>query len=290
MKQALVDIEDSRFYEHKGVDVQGTVRALITNVASGTVREGGSTLTQQLVKQTLLQTATTRRAHRGTEQTAASVSRKLKEARLALALEQQYSKDEILTKYLNIVYFGEGAYGIEAAAHRYFSTPAAKLTLPQAAMLAGLVQSPSGDDPIANPENAMARRNQVLERMKTLGHITGQEAATSRPTQVKVKPRRLAAERLHRRRPGRVLLLLRARLPHRQARAHPEPARHRRPDDPDDARPGAAALVGPGRAEQRADGRPVRRGSRRCRARHRARAGDERQPPATAATARPASR
>src|SRR3954466_7570696 len=105
MKQAIVDIEDSRFYEHNGLDVQGTLRALMKNVAAGGVQEGGSTLTQQLVKQTLLQTASTPEEQQAaTEQT---VGRKLKEARLALALEKAYSKDEILTRYLNIVYFGE---------------------------------------------------------------------------------------------------------------------------------------------------------------------------------------
>src|SRR5687768_14384958 len=150
MKQALVDIEDSRFYDHNGLDVQGTARALMKNLAAGSVQEGGSTLTQQLVKQTLLQTATT-----SVERTAAieqegvsGVSRKLREARLALALEETYSKDEILTRYLNIVYFGQGAYGIQAAAKRYFSVTAEDLNLPQAAMLAGLVQSPGEDDPI----------------------------------------------------------------------------------------------------------------------------------------------
>ena len=93
------------------------------------------------------------------------MARKLREARLALALEETYSKDEILTRYLNIVYFGQGAYGIQAAAQKYFSVNAIDLTLPQAAMLAGLVQSPTNDDPIDNPENAQIRRNQVLERM-----------------------------------------------------------------------------------------------------------------------------
>ncbi len=151
MKQALVDIEDSRFYDHNGLDIQGTLRALLTNVAAGTVREGGSTLTQQLVKQTLLETATTPE-----EQAAAteeSVARKLREARLALALEEKYTKDEILTRYLNIVYFGHGAYGIEAASRIYFSVHAADLTLPQATMLAGLVQSPANDDPaVGDPD------------------------------------------------------------------------------------------------------------------------------------------
>src|SRR3712207_4543100 len=106
MKQALVAIEDSRFEEHNGLDVQGTLRALATNVAAGSVREGGSTLTQQLVKQTLAQTADT--AEERQEATEESVGRKLREARMALALEEEYSKDEILTRYLNLVYFGQG--------------------------------------------------------------------------------------------------------------------------------------------------------------------------------------
>jgi membrane peptidoglycan carboxypeptidase len=173
MKQALVDIEDSRFYEHNGLDVQGTLRALVTNVAAGSVREGGSTLTQQLVKQTLLQTADTPEERQAaTEQTP---GRKLREARLALGLEEEFSKDEILTRYLNIVYFGQGAYGIQAAAQRYFSVNAADLNLVQAAMLAGLVQSPANDDPITNPENAKTRRDQVLNRMHALGHLSDQE-------------------------------------------------------------------------------------------------------------------
>jgi membrane peptidoglycan carboxypeptidase len=171
MKQAIVDIEDSRFYEHNGLDVQGTLRALAKNLAAGGVEEGGSTLTQQLVKQTLLQTAeTTEEQNAATEQ---SVGRKLREARLALALEETYSKDEILTRYLNIAYFGHSAYGIQAAARTYFSVNAVDLTLPQAAVLAGLVQSPANDDPISNPENAQARRNQVLQRMYDLGHGGG---------------------------------------------------------------------------------------------------------------------
>ena len=139
-------------------------------MAAGSVQEGGSTLTQQLVKQTLLQTADTpEERSAATEQT---LGRKLREARLALSLEQQYSKSDILTRYLNIVYFGHGAYGIQAAPQKYFSVNAIDLTLPQAAMLAGLVQSPTNDDPINHPVNAQIRRNQVLARMLTLGHIT----------------------------------------------------------------------------------------------------------------------
>ncbi len=175
MKQALVDIEDSRFYSHNGLDVQGTMRALVTNLAAGGVQEGGSTLTQQLVKQTLLQTASTPEARAAaTEQ---SIGRKLREARLALALEETYSKDEILTRYLNIAYFGAGAYGIQAASQRYFSVAAADLNLAQASVLAGLVQSPTNDDPLQDPAAAQARRDQVLNRMHTLGHITDQELA-----------------------------------------------------------------------------------------------------------------
>src|SRR5215211_7637389 len=173
MKQALVDIEDSRFYEHNGLDVQGTLRALAKNVAAGEVEEGGSTLTQQLVKQTLLQTAESPEEQQAAKEQ--TVGRKLREARLALALEETYSKDEILSRYLNIVYFGEGAYGIQAAAQKYFSVNAWDLNLAQAAMLAGLVQSPTNDDPLANPENAVTRRNQVLQRMFDLEHITEPE-------------------------------------------------------------------------------------------------------------------
>jgi membrane peptidoglycan carboxypeptidase len=186
MVQALVDIEDSRFYEHHGLDVEGTARALFRNVLAGAVVEGGSTITQQLVKQTLLQSAAT-----GVERQAAteeSVGRKLREARLALALEEQYSKSEILTRYLNIVYFGRGAYGIQAAAWRYFSVNAIDLTLPQAAMLAGLVQTPGNDDPILNPTAAFERRNQVLARMHALGHVTDAELAEISPQPVAVVP------------------------------------------------------------------------------------------------------
>ncbi len=190
MKQALVDIEDSRFYLHNGLDVEGTMRALVKNVAAGEVQEGGSTITQQLVKQTLLQAADTEeeRAAAVEQNGVEGLSRKLREARLALALEETYSKDEILTRYLNIVYFGQGAYGIQAAAKRYFSVTAEDLNLPQAAMLAGLVQSPGEDDPIANPEQALLRRDQVLTRMHTLGHISDEELAATLETPVEVKP------------------------------------------------------------------------------------------------------
>jgi len=181
MKEAMVAIEDARFYDHGGLDVQGTLRAVLTNLAAGGVQEGGSTLTQQLVKQTLLQTAPTP-AERvaATEQT---LGRKLREARIALALEDEYSKDELLTRYLNIVYYGQNAYGIQPAARAFFGVDASALTLTQAALLAGLVQSPSDDDPFTNPEGATIRRNQVLARMAEQGYITpvDRDAALAAP-------------------------------------------------------------------------------------------------------------
>ena len=186
MKQAIIDIEDSRFYDHHGVDLEGTARALARNVLAGSVLEGGSTITQQLVKQSLLEAATT--AEERLAATEQSVGRKLREARLALAMEERYSKEEILTRYLNLVYFGRGAYGIQAAAQRYFSVNALDLTLPQAAMLAGLVRTPANDDPITNPEGARLRRNQVLDRMVQLGHADAAEVAAIAAGPVAVAP------------------------------------------------------------------------------------------------------
>jgi membrane peptidoglycan carboxypeptidase len=186
MKQALVDIEDSRFYEHRGLDVEGTARALVRNLVAGAVEQGGSTITQQLVKQTRLQSATTPEERLAA--TEESVGRKLREARLALTLEKQYSKEEILTRYLNLVYFGQGAYGVQAAAQRYFGVDAAALTLPQAAMLAGLVQTPTNDDPVSNPDRARERRDQVLRRMHDLGHITDEQLAEFAGQPVEVNP------------------------------------------------------------------------------------------------------
>ncbi|SDM95352.1 Membrane carboxypeptidase (penicillin-binding protein) [Geodermatophilus siccatus] len=186
MKQAMVAIEDARFYEHHGLDVQGTARALVTNIAAGGVQEGGSTLTQQLVKQTLLQTADTPEERRAaTEQT---LGRKLREARLALALEDTYAKDELLTRYLNIVYFGRNAYGVQPAAQAFFGVDAAALTLPQAALLAGLAQSPTQDDPFTNPEAATARRNEVLSRMAEQGRVSPADAAAAQAAPLGLAP------------------------------------------------------------------------------------------------------
>jgi penicillin-binding protein 1A len=158
-RDAVLAIEDDGFYEHGAVDAFSILRAALANLQAGKVVQGGSTITQQLVKK---KTAV------GEEQTFA---RKFKEAQAAIQLERQYSKDQILELYLNEVYFGHGAYGIQAASEYYFAKPAKDLTLPQAALLAGLIQSPATWDPIRHKDAAVIRRNQVLSRMLDLGWI-----------------------------------------------------------------------------------------------------------------------
>ncbi|MFC5995955.1 transglycosylase domain-containing protein [Pseudonocardia hispaniensis] len=175
MKAAIVAIEDRRFYQHQGVDWQGTIRAVVANSASGDVVQGASTLSQQYVKNYMLYVEARTEAERlkATEQTPA---RKLKEARIALQLERSLSKEEILTRYLNIVYWGNGAYGIAAAARTYFGTTPDKLTVPQAALLAGMVRSTSGFDPVAHPQAALERRNLVIAQMHEQGMINNAQA------------------------------------------------------------------------------------------------------------------
>ncbi len=165
MKAAIIAIEDRRFYQHNGVDWQGTLRAVIANSASGDVVQGASTLTQQYVKNYFLYVEAKTRTERlkATEQTPA---RKLKEAQIALQLERSLSKEEILTRYLNIVSFGNGAAGIASAARTYFNTTTDLLTVPQAALLAGMVQSTAATDPVTRPEAALARRNIVIAQMR----------------------------------------------------------------------------------------------------------------------------
>ncbi|HEX8164407.1 MAG TPA: transglycosylase domain-containing protein, partial [Beijerinckiaceae bacterium] len=165
LPKAFVAIEDRRFYDHFGVDPVGIARALMRNLTSRGVAQGGSTLTQQLAKNLFLTQ----------ERTA---SRKIQEAILAFWLERNYSKDQILELYLNRVYFGAGAYGVEAAAQRYFSKPAREVTLSEAAVLAGLVQAPSRLAPNRNPDAARARGALVLAAMGELNFIT--------PAQIKV--------------------------------------------------------------------------------------------------------
>ncbi len=180
MVKAIVAIEDYRFYQHGALDVRGTVRALVTNSASSSVQQGGSSLTQQLVKLSLLNAADTKAEQRAaTEQTYA---RKLRELRYAVALEQKHSKDWILERYLNTAYFGDGAYGIQAAAKHFFDVNASELDLRQSATLAGLVQNPSTYDPTNAPERALERRNVVLDRMAELGVVKDRAARRTKKT------------------------------------------------------------------------------------------------------------
>jgi len=175
MREAQVAIEDHRFYEHGGIDLQGTVRAVISNLRTGTA-VGASSLTQQYVKISLQYNALSQ----GDEKAAAEAvrkdyMRKLKELKYAITLEKKLTKDQILEGYLNLVYYGDRAYGVEAAAQHYFSVPASKLSLSQAALLAGLTQNPGTTDPVNNPKRAIARRNVVLDRMHELGRITDKQ-------------------------------------------------------------------------------------------------------------------
>ncbi len=186
VRSAVVAIEDARFFEHDGVDGRGLFRALVRNLAAGEVVQGGSTLTQQLVKQLRLQTAEDTGDR--TAATEESIGRKLREAQLALAMEQQYTKDEILTRYLNTVYFGRGAYGIAAAADTWFATTADRLTLAQSAALAAIVNSPAGYDLVDRPVEAQQRRDRVLDRMAALGLAGRAEAAVARAEPLGVTP------------------------------------------------------------------------------------------------------
>lgn len=164
MKLAIVSIEDRRFADHDGVDWQGTMRAFLTNTSSGEVQQGASTLDQQYVKNyQLLVVAKTDAERRSAIET--TPARKLREIRMALTLDKKLTKDEILTRYLNIVPFGNSSYGIEDAAQTYFGVPASQLDLTQSAMLAGMVQSSSKLNPYTNPKGVLERRNTVLETM-----------------------------------------------------------------------------------------------------------------------------
>ncbi|HEX6456617.1 MAG TPA: transglycosylase domain-containing protein [Solirubrobacterales bacterium] len=190
MKNAVVAIEDARFYEHNGVDFRGIGRALLSDLISQSAQQGASTITEQFVKNAL------------EAEGSRTVLEKFREAALAYRLEKHWSKEKILTEYLNTIYFGEGAYGIEAAARTYFGaahpgcgTPtescASVLEPWEAATLAGIIASPSAFDPKAFPENALGRRNLVLEKMEQQGYISeaqmieGQEKALPAPSAIK---------------------------------------------------------------------------------------------------------
>jgi penicillin-binding protein 1A len=159
VQKAVVAIEDQRFWSHRGIDLKALLRAAYANVTSGAIVEGGSTITQQYVKNRYLEPERT-------------LGRKIKEAALAWQLEEDASKRQILAKYLNTVYFGQGAYGIQRAARKFFSVPASDLTLPQSALLAGLIAGPERWDPIESPDAAVERRDLVLTQMLDLGMIS----------------------------------------------------------------------------------------------------------------------
>ncbi|MFF5109641.1 transglycosylase domain-containing protein [Streptosporangium sp. NPDC000509] len=192
MKTAIISIEDYRFYQHGAIDLEGTIRAFAKNLHAGGVSQGGSSITQQYVKQVLLNSAATdEEKNKALE---ASYARKLNELRYAMAVEEKYSKDEILEKYLNIAYFGASAYGVEAAAKRFFGVKAEKLTLPQAATLAGAVQDPNATDPNRGKqyrERLLHRRNVVLDRMAELGKITPEEAQKAKKAKLGYKGTKL---------------------------------------------------------------------------------------------------
>ncbi len=164
MVNALVAVEDRRFYSHYGLDPIRIVGAALNNLRAGSVLEGGSTITQQLARAVRLSPART-------------FERKLREAMLALRLEERYSKAQILQEYLNTVYFGEGFYGVEAASRGYFGKPASELAPAEAALLAGLVRAPSRDAPCVSVERATGRRNLVLRRMRAQERISDAELA-----------------------------------------------------------------------------------------------------------------
>ncbi|MEV5086910.1 transglycosylase domain-containing protein [Streptomyces griseoincarnatus] len=186
MQKAIVAIEDSRFYEHGAVDLKGVLRALNKNARSGEVSEGASTLTQQYVKNVFVEEAgdDPTKVAQATQQT---IGRKIQELKYAIQVEEELGKKKILENYLNITFFGQQAYGVEAASQRYFSKPAKDLNLQEAALLAGIVQSPSRYDPVNDEAEAKKRRNVVLKRMAEVGDISPEQAAEAMRSELGLK-------------------------------------------------------------------------------------------------------
>ncbi len=189
MKAAIVAIEDRRFFVHDGVDWHGLARALVSNAVRGTPLEGqgASTITMQYVKNLRLYALADTPAEREAA-TADTLARKLTEVRLARRVEGRLDKQQILTRYLDLVYFGNGAYGVQAAARTYFGVDADALTVPQAALLAGLVRSPGGYDPATHPDQARARRDEVIQAMLEVGSLASSQAAAARAAPLGVRP------------------------------------------------------------------------------------------------------
>ncbi|MFH8472552.1 transglycosylase domain-containing protein [Streptomyces sp. NPDC018000] len=186
MQKAIVAIEDARFYEHGAIDLKGILRALNRNVQDGGTTQGASTLTQQYVKNVFVEQAgdDPDKVAQATQQT---MGRKIQEMKYAIQVEEKLGKKRILANYLNITFFGQQAYGVEAASQRYFSKSAKDLTLEEAALLAGLVQSPSRYDPVNDPTEATKRRNTVLQRMADVGDISQAEADKAKANPIKLK-------------------------------------------------------------------------------------------------------
>src|SRR5205809_2620957 len=175
---AVLAREDSRFYEHKGIDWRGIMRALVRDVTSGSPKEGASSITQQLARNSLPLGGRT-------------LSRKLLEAMVALRIERQFTKQQILELYVNRIYFGNGCYGVETASQAYFGKSASKLNLPEAALLAGLIRSPNRFSPLKNPEGAAMERNAVLDRMVALKTLSPAEAEQAKNAKITPHPKRL---------------------------------------------------------------------------------------------------
>src|SRR6476660_2144260 len=176
--QALLVREDTRFYEHGGIDWRGVARALYRDIRSGSAREGASSITQQLARNSLPLGGRT-------------ISRKLLEAMVALRIERNLSKDQILELYVNRIYFGSGCYGVETASQSYFGKNASKLDLSDSALLAGLIRSPNRFSPLKNPEGAAVQRDAVLDRMVALKKITPSQAEQAKKTKIVTHPKRM---------------------------------------------------------------------------------------------------
>jgi penicillin-binding protein 1A len=175
---AVLAREDTRFYAHKGIDWRGILRALVRDITSGSAKEGASSITQQLARNSLPLGGRT-------------LSRKVLEAMVALRIERQFTKQQILELYVNRIYFGTGCYGVETASQLYFGKSASKLNLSEAALLAGLIRSPNRFSPLKNPEGAAMQRNAVLDRIVALKKITPAEAEDAKRTKIVTHPKRL---------------------------------------------------------------------------------------------------
>src|SRR5213082_2496611 len=175
---ALLAREDTRFFQHNGIDFYGVGRALVRDLLSGSAREGASSITQQLARNSLPLGGRT-------------INRKLLEAMVALRIEHEFTKQQILELYINRIYFGAGCYGVETASQAYFGKSASKLNLSEAAILAGLIRSPNRFSPLKNPQGAVAQGNAVLDRMVALKKITPAQAQEARIAKITPHPKRL---------------------------------------------------------------------------------------------------